>query len=75
MRETKEKVWCVHIVPFIVVLLFSHVELFVTQWTVAPQAPLSMDFPGKNTGVGCHALLQGIFLIQRLNPRLLPLLH
>ena len=22
------------------------------------------DFPGKNTGVGCHFLLQGIFLIQ-----------
>ena len=22
------------------------------------------DFPGKNTGVGCHALLQGIFLTQ-----------
>ena len=20
-----------------------------------------MDFPGKNTGVGCHFLLQGIF--------------
>ena len=26
--------------------------------------------PGKNTGVGCHALLQGIFLTQRLNPGL-----
>ena len=24
------------------------------------QAPLSMDSPGKNTGVGCHALLEGI---------------
>ena len=24
--------------------------------------------PGKNTGVGCHFLLQGIFLIQGLNP-------
>ena len=24
--------------------------------------------PGKNTGVGCHALLQGIFPIQGLNP-------
>ena len=22
------------------------------------------DSPGKNTGVGCHALLQGIFLIE-----------
>ena len=26
--------------------------------------------PGKNTGVGYHALFQGIFLIQGLNPRL-----
>ena len=25
------------------------------------------DFPGKNTGVGCHFLLQGIFLSQGLN--------
>ena len=25
------------------------------------QAPLSMDFPGKNTEVGCHFLLQWIF--------------
>ena len=30
------------------------------------------DFPGKNTGVGCHFLLQGIFLTQGLN---LGLLH
>ena len=35
-----------------------------TPWTVARQAPLSMDSPGKNTGVGCHFLLQGIFLTQ-----------
>ena len=27
--------------------------------------------PGKNTGVGCHFLIQGIFPIQRLNPDLL----
>ena len=27
--------------------------------------------PGKNTGVGCHFLLQGIFLTQGLNPGLL----
>ena len=32
------------------------------------QAPLSTDAPGKNTGVGCYALLQGIFLTQELNP-------
>ena len=29
------------------------------------------DFPGKNTGVGCHFLLQGIFQMHRLNPGLL----
>ena len=29
------------------------------------------DFPGKNTGVGCHFLLQGIFPTQGLNPSLL----
>ena len=29
------------------------------------------DSPGKNTGVGCHALLQGIFPTQKLNPGLL----
>ena len=29
------------------------------------------DFPGKNTWVGCHFLLRGIFLTQGLNPRLL----
>ena len=29
------------------------------------------DFPGKNTGVGCHILLQGIFLTQEWNPCLL----
>ena len=29
------------------------------------------DFPGKNTGVGCHFLLQGTFLTQWSNPGLL----
>ena len=31
--------------------------------------------PGKNTGVGCHALLQGFFPTQRSNLRLLCLLR
>ena len=53
----------------------SRVRLFVTPWTVARQAPLSWDSPGKNTGVDCHTLLQGIFLTQGLNPRLLGLLR
>ena len=39
---------------------FSHVWICVTLWTVAHKAPLCpWDSPGRNTGVGCHALLQG----------------
>ena len=44
---------------------------FTTPWTAAHQTPLSMNSPGKNTGVGCHFLLQGTFPTQRLNPGLL----
>ena len=36
----------------------SHVQLLVTPWTAAYQAPPSMDFPGKSTGVGCHCPLR-----------------
>ena len=42
----------------VVVWLLSQVRLFVTQWTITRQAPLSMRFPGKNK-VGCYFLLQG----------------
>ena len=47
----------------------------IIPWTVARQAPLSMGFPSKNTGVGCHFLLQGIFPTQGSNWHLLSLLH
>ena len=58
----------------------SCVWIFLTPWTVAHQAPLSMGdsvqySPSKNTGVGCNFLLQGIFLAQGLNLCLLHLLH
>ena len=49
---------------------FSQVQLFETPGTGAHQAPL-WNSPGKNIGVGCHFLLQGIFLTHGLNPRLL----
>ena len=35
-----------------------------------PGSSVHGDSPGKNTGVGCHALLQGIFLTQGSNPGL-----
>ena len=37
--------------------------------------PRPWDSPGKNTRVGCHALLQGIFLTQGSNLSLSRLLH
>ena len=36
-----------------------------------PGSSVHGDSPGKNTGMGCHALLQGIFLTQGLDPGLL----
>ena len=40
----------------------SHVWLCATPWIIAHQVPCPWYSPGKNTGVGCHALLKGIFL-------------
>ena len=37
---------------------FSRVQLCVTPQTAAHQSPPSLGFSGKNTGVGCHFLLQ-----------------
>ena len=34
----------------------SHVPLFATPWTAAYRLFHPWDFPGKNTGVGCHFL-------------------
>ena len=36
-----------------------------------PGSSVRGDSPGKNTGVGCHALLQGIFPTQGSNSRLI----
>ena len=54
-----------HLLKWSEVKLFSHVWLFATPWLLCP-----WDFLGKNTGVGCHFLLQGIFLTQGSNPGL-----
>ena len=55
--------------------LLSHIQPFMTPQTVANRLLCPWDFPGKNTGVGCHFLLQRIFLTQGSNPCLLHLLH
>ena len=52
-------------------LLAKSCLTLVTPRTVAHRLLCPWDFPGKNTRVGCHFLLQGIFFTQRSNPGLL----
>ena len=47
------------------------VWLLATPWTAAYQAPPSMDFPGKSTGVECHCLLNTVQFLGRNAPLLL----
>ena len=47
----------------------------VTLWLQPARLLCPWDFSSKNTGVDCHFLLQGIFLTQESNPRLLQLLY
>jgi len=49
---------------------FSQTQLFATLWTVA-RLLCPWDSPDKNTGVGCHALLHGVFPTQGSNLSLL----
>ena len=46
-------------------------NFFVTPWTAPARILCPWNFPGKNTGVGCHFLLQGIFPMQGSNLHLL----
>ena len=48
---------------------------FANPRTVAHRLLCPWDFSGKNTGVACHFLFQGIFPTQGLNPCILGLLH
>ena len=50
----------------------SECRLSAAPWTIARQASLSMDFPGRNTGASCHSLLQGIFPTWGSNPGIKP---
>ena len=59
-----------HICSCCVVLLVAQLHLiFATLWTIIPpgSSVRGINFPGENTGVGYHFLLQGIFS-QNLQP-------
>ena len=55
--------------------VLSRVRLSAAAWTVAARLLCLWNLQGKNTGVGCCSLLQGIFPTQGSNPRLLCLLR
>ena len=64
--------------PALVCILshFNHVQLCDPMDCSLPGPSVHGILKGKNTGVGCHALLPGIFPTQGLNPQhLLSLLH
>ena len=62
-EELRQSFACVHAVTSV-----------VSDWG-PPGYSVHGDSPGKNTGVGCHALIQGIFPTQGSNLHLLGLLH
>ena len=47
--------------------VLSCVQPFVIPWISPPDSSVHGDSPGKNSGVGCHSILQGIFSTQELN--------
>ena len=54
---------------------FSCIRLCDPMGRSLPGPSVHGDSPGKSTGGGCPAFLQGIFLTQGLNPRLFYLLY
>ena len=61
-KRKRERIKC--ICKHCKVLVTQSCLTLAIQWTLALQAPLSMESPGKNTGEGSHSLLQGIFPTQ-----------
>ena len=74
-EEWEELRDCIDVyVLFMLLLLVSHQVVFDSLWPYGMKPARLLcpwDFPGKNTGVGCRFLLQGIFPTQRSNLRLL----
>ena len=56
---------CLHVLSH-----FSHVQLFMTLWTLALQAPLSMGFSGQEYWSGLICPSPEVFLTQGMNPGL-----
>ena len=68
--------WCKPPLTFhcAALLLTQSCPTFATPWSPSGSS-VHGDSPGKNIGVSCHALLQGIFPTQGSNLHFLHLLH
>ena len=71
VRKTYTYAFNTHCVCVCVLATQSHLTLCNSMDCSPPGSSVHGDSPGKNTGVGCHSLLQGIFATQGLNPGLL----
>ena len=65
----------IHVHVICMLSRFSRVQLCDSMGCSLPGSSVHWDSLGKNTGMACRALLQGIFPTQELNPYLLSLLH
>ena len=83
---TATSLWCHQPITLLLIKIYLTSCLLLVIWCAQlPQSCLTLfdpmeckparllcpwDSPGKNTGMGCHSLLQGIFPTQGLNPGL-----
>ena len=68
LREKPAKSYSLGIWSSLVLKLsHSFASEFATPWTITTRLLRPWDFPGRKTRVGCHFLLQGIFLTQGSN--------
>ena len=72
-ESSRQELWKEHLVTSYCLFtvkceaVLSHSGLFAAPWSVALQAPLSMEFSRQEILEGVAFLLQGIFLTQGLN--------
>ena len=74
IQEGKEQCWKINKITIKCSIQFSRSVMSDSLWPHGLQHARLLcpwDSLGKNTGVGCHFLLQGVFLTQGLNPAFL----
>ena len=64
--------YCIYYIYIHVCVIVAQSNSLLPMDLSPPGSSVHGDSPGKNTGVGCHSLLQGIFLTQGSKLGLLP---